>query len=52
MSGESFGNLEFPIEIDGSRRKSSLGVRKKLTGPGGGRGLRELSRTLGEDLYV
>ena len=38
-SEESCGNVEFPTEIDGSRRKWSLGFRKKLTGPDWGRGL-------------
>ena len=39
-SMESFANVDFPTEIDGSRRKWSLGFRKKLTGPDCGRGLR------------
>ena len=39
-SVESFGNVEFPTEIYGSRRKWSLGFRKKLTPPDWGRGLR------------
>ena len=39
-SEESFGNVKFPTEIQGSRRKWSLGFRNKLTGPDWGRGLR------------
>ena len=38
-SEESFGNVDFPTEIDRSRRKWSLGFRKKLTGPDWGLGL-------------
>ena len=38
-SEESFGNVEFPTEIDRSRRQWSLGFQKKLRGPDWGRGV-------------
>ena len=39
-SEESFGNVAFPTEIRGSRRKWSLGFWEKVMGPDWGRGLR------------